>query len=148
MVDHYKVLGVKETAPQEEIKKAYRILAKKYHPDINPDNPEADIKFKEIGEAYEILGDEVKRAEYNKSLHGQPKNQGFKADGVRKKNQGRPGPINPMDIINFSRSFENFMGEPFQKKTSGGETNREMDYRKVNEQFTNFFGFSPRGKKS
>jgi molecular chaperone DnaJ len=65
MHDYYEILGVDKTATQEEIKKAYRKLAIKYHPDKNPDNPEAEEKFREISEAYETLGNEDKRAEYD-----------------------------------------------------------------------------------
>ena len=63
--DFYEILGVKEKASQEEIKKAYRKLAKKYHPDANPGNPKASERFKEIGEAYSVLSDEKKRKQYD-----------------------------------------------------------------------------------
>ncbi|ARS35064.1 DnaJ C-terminal domain-containing protein [Pontibacter actiniarum] len=62
--DYYKILGVDKKATQAEIKKAYRSLAKKYHPDKNKGNPEAEEKFKDISEAYEVLGDEEKRKQY------------------------------------------------------------------------------------
>ena len=63
--DYYKILGVNKDASQDDIKKAYRKLAIKYHPDKNPGDKKAEEKFKEAAEAYEVLGDEKKRAEYD-----------------------------------------------------------------------------------
>lgn len=67
--DYYEVLGVAKTANEEELKKAYRRLAMKYHPDRNPDNKEAEEKFKEANEAYEILSNADKRAAYDRHGH-------------------------------------------------------------------------------
>jgi len=64
-IDYYKVLGLGKDASPEEIKKTYRKLAKKYHPDVNAGNAEGERKFKEISEAYEVLGDAEKRAKYD-----------------------------------------------------------------------------------
>ncbi len=63
--DYYKVLGVKKDASQGEISRAFKKLAKKYHPDVNPDNPEAEEKFKEANEAHEVLKDHEKRKMYD-----------------------------------------------------------------------------------
>ncbi len=63
--DYYKILGVDKTAVSEEIKKAYRKLARKYHPDVNPNDKTAESKFKEVQEAYDVLKDEKKRKEYD-----------------------------------------------------------------------------------
>jgi curved DNA-binding protein len=63
--DYYKILGVDKKASTEEIKKAYRKLAKKYHPDLHPNDVKAQEKFKEINEAYEVLSDENKRKQYD-----------------------------------------------------------------------------------
>ena len=67
--DFYATLGVARTATDEEIKKAYRKLAMKYHPDRNPDNKEAEEKFKEVQKAYETLSDKEKRAMYDQYGH-------------------------------------------------------------------------------
>ena len=67
--DYYEVLGVARGAPEDEIKRAYRKLAVKFHPDKNPDDPHAEEKFKELGEAYDVLIDVDKRAAYDRFGH-------------------------------------------------------------------------------
>jgi curved DNA-binding protein len=65
-IDYYKILGINKTATQDDIKKAYRKLARKYHPDVNPNDKEAERKFKEINEANEVLSNEENRKKYDK----------------------------------------------------------------------------------
>src|SRR5205807_10037096 len=67
--DYYEVLGVGRTATDEEIKRAYRKLAVKFHPDKNPNDPHAEERFKELGEAYDVLIDADKRAAYDRYGH-------------------------------------------------------------------------------
>jgi DnaJ-class molecular chaperone len=67
--DYYKILGVARTASAKEIKQAYRRLARKYHPDVNPGDKTAEAKFKDISEAYEVLSDKEKRAQYDQFGH-------------------------------------------------------------------------------
>ena len=64
-IDYYKILGVDKNASQDDIKKAFRKLARKYHPDLNPNDPSAKDKFQEINEANEVLSDPEKRKKYD-----------------------------------------------------------------------------------
>ena len=74
--DYYEVLGVSRGASTDEIKKSYRKLALQYHPDRNPNNKEAEEKFKEATEAYEILSDQQKRQRYDQFGHQHPAHGG------------------------------------------------------------------------
>ena len=88
MRDPYDILGVSRSAPEAEIKKAYRKLAKTYHPDRNRNDPKAKDKFAEVNAAYEILGDATKRAQFDRGEidgEGKPRFQGFEGFG------GAPG---------------------------------------------------------
>ncbi len=112
--DYYEVLGINKDATEQEIKKAFRQLAKKYHPDLNPDNKEAEQKFKEINEAYEVLSDADKRARYDRFGH----------DGVNGQSGG------------FGQGFEGFGGfgdifeDIFDMFGGGFSSNRKNSPRK------------------
>ena len=112
--DYYDVLGVDKGASDADIKKAYRKLAKKYHPDANPNNKEAEAKFKEAGEAYEVLSDSQKRAAYDRYGHSAFENGGAGAGGFG----GFSGGMDMGDI------FENFFGEGFGNIFGGGSSRR------------------------
>ncbi|MBQ9834722.1 MAG: molecular chaperone DnaJ [Akkermansia sp.] len=99
--DYYEVLGVARDADDTTIKKAYRKLAMKYHPDRNPDNKEAEEKFKEVGEAYEVLSNADKRAAYDRMGHDAFKNGGMGSAGGGAGGFG--GFTDPMDI--FAQMF-------------------------------------------
>src|ERR1700712_3550669 len=86
-IDYYKTLGVEKNADTEQIKKAYRKLARKYHPDINPNDKEANKKFQQINEANEVLSDPEKRKKYD--LYGKDWEHGEEHEKARQAHQSR-----------------------------------------------------------
>jgi len=107
--DYYEILGVDKSASKDELKKAYRKIAIKYHPDKNPDDKEAEEKFKEAAEAYEVLNDENKRAQYDRFGH----------EGMRGAGGFGGGGMNMEDI--FSQFGDIFGGgSPFESFFGGG----------------------------
>ena len=109
--DYYEILGVSKTASAEEIKKAYRKTAIQFHPDKNPGNKEAEEKFKEAAEAYEVLSDQQKRAQYDRFGHSRPGSGGFQGHDMN------------MDDI-FSQFGDIFGGGGFDSFFGGGGRSR------------------------
>ena len=136
--DYYKILGVSKTATQDDIKKAYRKLARKHHPDANPNNPGAEEKFKEIGEAYEVLKDPEKRSRYDQLGSNWKQYAGAGA--------GWPGNAGRTRTYDFSGG-----GFNFGDLGSGFSDFFEMFFgRGTNEKFSSFtsqFGRAGRGTK-
>ena len=113
--DYYEVLGVAKGASEDEIKKAYRALAKKYHPDANKDDKSAEAKFKEINEAYSVLSDKEKRAQYDQYGHAGV-DPNFGAGG------GFSGFGGGMDF-DLNDIFGSFFGGGFSSGRSGRASN-------------------------
>jgi curved DNA-binding protein len=108
--DYYEILGVSKDATNEEIKKVYRRLARQYHPDVNPGNKDAEEKFKVINEAYDVLSDQVKRAQYDQ-FSSFWKRKGFSGKQSTPKGKtwtdNRGTSRNGSDDVKFDQ-FENF----------------------------------------
>lgn len=109
--DYYEVLEIQKGASEDEIKKAYRKMAKKYHPDVNPGNAEAEAKFKEATEAYEVLSDSQKRARYDQFGHAGTDPNGF---GGGYGGSGFGG----FEDIDLSDIFGSFFGGGFGGRSS------------------------------
>ncbi len=110
-IDYYKLLGVAKTATEKEIKTAYRKLARKYHPDLNPDNKEAELKFKEINEANEVLSNPENRKKYDK--YGKDWQHGEEFENAQRHRQQRSKhQSNQQDFSNedYSTFFESMFG--------------------------------------
>jgi DnaJ-class molecular chaperone len=125
--DYYKSLGIDNKATKEEIKRAFRKMARKYHPDVNPDEPKSGEKFKEINEAYSVLSDDKKREMYDKFgvVEGDPStyqySQGNGRNQVHKTPDGTyvyttsgiPGNFDFNEIFGKSRNFQGSTGSSF-----------------------------------
>src|SRR5437588_2579805 len=103
MRDPYEVLGVQKSARPEEIKKAFRRLAKKLHPDANKKDPKTAVKFAELNAAYEIVGDEKKRQQFDRGeidAEGKPRFHGFEGTGAGRR-AGNFGPDSHFETFSF-----------------------------------------------
>ena len=143
--DYYQILGLNRNAGKDEIKKAYRKLARKYHPDVNPDDKTASAKFSEINEAHEVLSDPEKRKKYDQFGANW---QQFEQSGGRPEDfnwsqwQSEPSrtysyrTVTPEEFENlfggtggYSSFFETLFGNAGHRASQAGEGGREFDFR-------------------
>ncbi|MGN0306125.1 MAG: J domain-containing protein [Lachnospiraceae bacterium] len=116
-MDYYQILGIDEQATEEQIKQAYRKLAKQYHPDLHPGDAKAEARFKDIVEAYEILGNSKKRKAYDEKRK--------KASEVRAKKTRTQTTAPEMGIQNFTKHMESYFGFAFSGAAESKKTNKE-----------------------
>jgi len=129
-IDYYKILGIEKNATDEDVKKAYRRLARKLHPDLNPNDKEAHAKFQQVNEANEVLSDPEKRKKYDKYgkdwEHGEEYEKARQAHGSR----SQPG----TDGSRFSESYEggdfsDFFASMFGGSSGSGNRGRQAKFR-------------------
>ena len=124
-IDYYKVLGIEKNADAEQVKKAYRKLARKYHPDINPNDKEANKRFQQINEANEVLSDPEKRKKYDKYgkewQHGEAQEQAYNAHRQSHGFSGQQGFAGEFEEEGFSDFFSSLFG--------GGRRNQQAKFR-------------------
>jgi len=137
--DYYKILGVDKKASKDEIKKKYRKLAQKYHPDRNPDNKAAEEKFKEISEANEVLSNDEKRAKYDQMGSNWNQYQHAGGGGFDFSQWARQGGGKQYRTSfegdfgggNFSDFFESFFGGNFSQQGFGGRQGRRSGHQQI-----------------
>jgi DnaJ-class molecular chaperone len=127
--DYYEVLGVKRDASEDEIKKAYRKLAREYHPDRNPGDKQAEARFKEVQDAYDVLSDKQKRAQFDRFGHAGPRGAGGPESFTFRWGPGEGG-VQGMDPSQAAEIFRQFFGggmggaediqEPFTRRGRRG----------------------------
>ncbi|NNC70149.1 MAG: DnaJ domain-containing protein, partial [Flavobacteriaceae bacterium] len=130
--DYYKILGISKNADASAIKKAYRKLARKYHPDLNPNNKEAETKFKDINEAYEVLSNVENRKKYDKyGKDWQHAEEFEKAKRQSQQRSSRSSGSRPYGSVDFDEGeFSEFFSSMFGNSGSGGfSRGREVKFR-------------------
>src|SRR5512142_2367436 len=126
--DYYEVLGVSRTASEQEIKSAYRKLALQYHPDRNPNNPDAEEKFKEASEAYSILCDAEKRAAYDRYGHAAFGAGGFGGGGFSGFDPSNFADFGDIlgDLFGFGDMFGGSGGRRRSRAQRGGDLREDL----------------------
>jgi len=133
-VDYYKILGINKGATEKEIKKAYRKLARKYHPDLNPDNKDAEKKFKEINEANEVLSNPENRKKYDKYgkdwMHGEEFEKARQQQSSQRQYQGYSGggAGEGFSESDFSDFFESMFGGARGSSRQGATQFKGQDF--------------------
>src|SRR4249919_3471743 len=126
-IDYYKILGVEKTASQEDIKNAYRKLARKLHPDLNPNDKTAHTRFQQINEANEVLSDPDKRKKYDQYgkdwQHAEQFEKAGKASAGSREWHGDPFEGTHMNDDGFSDFFESLFGR------GGGRSGKNVKFR-------------------
>jgi DnaJ-class molecular chaperone len=143
MVDYYKSLGLTPTASHDEIRKAYRTLAKKYHPDANPDNEEATQMFEVIAEAYAVLSDEAKKSEYDRKYADSFSDSSEFPYSRRDTNPKRrySSDISPEEFFkNSNVAFEDFFSYNPNKNKTNASSDEKVKPVKTKDMFRAFFG--------
>jgi curved DNA-binding protein len=145
--DYYAILGVSKTADASDIKRSFRKLARKYHPDVNPNNKAAEAKFKEISEAYEVLSDADKRKKYDQ--FGQYWQQAERAGGSASdfgRSAGFGGAAGGFDFGAYG-SFDDFINELLGRMGTGAASGARQSYSYQQQRSSGFntdgFGFDP-----
>ncbi len=133
MKNYYAVLGVQKADSDETIKQAYRKLAKKYHPDLNPNDAGVKTKFQEVGEAWETLGNPEKRQKYDDSLLSGSAAKPRQSSG--RSNRPADAKVNYEDIM---RGFQDFFSEDKIKKKPASTEKNPIDTSGIFEDFMNF----------
>lgn len=123
--DYYAILGVSKTATPEEIKQAFRKLARKYHPDVNPNNKQAEARFKEVSEAYEVVSDVDKRKKYDQfGQYWKQAGEGFPSGGVG----ADMGGFDFSQYGNFDEFINELLGRFGGASPRGGQQNYSQNY--------------------
>lgn len=134
MKDYYRILEINKDATSKDIKAKFKSLARKYHPDLNPNNKEAEESFKEINEAYSVLSNEEERKKYDNKLNG-AFNSNKESKKEAKKQSTKRSDIN---FENIDKSFEDFFG--FNPKAKEKKLNTKKNKIDTTSIFEGYFG--------
>lgn len=148
MKDYYKILEISINATKDDIKKAFRSLAKKYHPDRNPDDKDALKKFQEVNEAYEVLSNEDSRKEYDKKISSfkQGNNKQTTSKNNRTNNEKTKYQDKAESMENLNKYFENFFGfDGNTNKVNEDKLKKQKNPIDTSNMFESFF--KPNSKK-